>query len=176
MNMNNAIGSKNVKSVARNLKKLKPGFLPSEIFHEVCRLTVTAIVDIFPLRYNKEKNCVEVLLTKREKDDKFWPDMYHIPGVVLLSTDKENSLNDAFSRILEKELEGVVIKGDPVFVTYSFKESKRGREMSLIHWAEVTSGARVGEWFCENELPKNMIASQTQIMRTVVKSFKSHME
>ncbi|MBU0975746.1 hypothetical protein KJ918_03030 [Patescibacteria group bacterium] len=62
--------------IVRSLQKLKPGFQQFNIFRELCRICVTPVVEIIPIRLRW--NRVEVLLTKRSKNDVFWPDMFHI--------------------------------------------------------------------------------------------------
>ena len=160
-----------INDIVKGLENLKPGFLPFPIFKEICRLIVTSIVEIIPLRENKKTGSIEILLTKREKNDIFWPDLFHIPGVVLLPTDRIGNLKDAFSRILHGELKGAKSVLEPVFIKYLFRKSKRGTELCLLHWVELVSKGQVGRWFDIDKLPCNIIYGQKRLIKIGISNF-----
>ncbi len=160
-----------MNDIAEQLKTYKPGFLPYDIFLETCRLTVTAIVDIIPLM--REDGITKVLLTKREENDKFWPNKYHAPGCVLLATDKESSFDDAFDRILKKELGLKNIKSKPQLYKHYFRQTERGREFVMAHWIELKIKPAIGELFTLDKLPQNIIESQIEEIQEAVKSFEN---
>lgn len=164
---NESLDSKTIDDIVKGLKKLEPGFLPFDIFVEICRLTVSATVEIVPFRKKGDRSSVEILLVKRKDDDPFWPGMYHIPGVVILATDKENSLKDAFDRILHGELGGVSTSSEPVYIKYLLRKGNRGTTLNLLHRVELTSDPKVGEWFDVNNLPKNLIPPEKDVIEVV---------
>lgn len=157
------------EKIVSNLKTLKPGFQPFDIFLQLCRITVTPVVEVLPLR--KVNGIVEVLLTKRDEDDIFWPGKYHIPGVVLLATDEAGSLRSAFKRILDGELGGVKTQQSPFFVDFSFREEKRGMGLSLLHWVELRGKTKLGEWFNWEKLPDTFLETQGHSLRKLVVNY-----
>ncbi|MDD3647382.1 MAG: hypothetical protein PHS44_02675 [Candidatus Dojkabacteria bacterium] len=159
-----------INEIVKNFKKLKPGFQKFDVFRELCRICVTPVVEVLPVR--KKRNRIEVLLTKRSKDDAFWPDMFHMPGVVLLATDKDGSLSDAFERIFKGELGGTNPKKMPTFVGYSFRNEKRGMGLSLLHWSDEEAALNTGAWFDHCHLPENILRLQIPNITRIVEDYK----
>src|SRR5690349_16672216 len=91
------------------LSQLDPGLLPIEIFDQVARLTRIPTVLIIPVRKNQDK--LEFGLVKRGPDEHWWPNLWHIAGTVLRSTD---TLQTAFDRLFMGELK-TVKNNSPVF-------------------------------------------------------------
>jgi len=123
------------KNVARELKKLSPGFLPLEIFYQVARLWVTVTIELIPLV--DTNTGTKIILTQRDKNDRFWPNMWHVPGAVLLSNDSKDGFNDVIKRIYTKELSKAKFLMVPVFSHFDFRQTDRGAEVSFIHWVRV---------------------------------------
>ncbi len=71
------------------LEQLEPGFLPLEIFNQIARLVRLPMVDVIPTKF--EHDALHIGLVKRDKDDLWWPNMWHLPGTVLRSTDTLDS-------------------------------------------------------------------------------------
>lgn len=157
-------------SAQKVLAKLEPGFLPPEIFYEVVRLAVTTTIEMVPLRRSRTGE-VEVLLTRREADDPYWPNQPHVPGTVLRASDREGSYADAFMRILEGELAGISTVGEPVFIQNSFHQVKRGRELALIHYVEVAGEPKNGAFYPVNNLPKNIVSHQVWFIKKAAEVF-----
>ncbi len=88
-----------IKQASDILARLDPGRLPLDIFIEVARLTVTPIIEVVPLRKNKDGK-TEVLLTERDASDSIWAGMLHTPGTVIRANDSDSNNLDAFQRIL----------------------------------------------------------------------------
>lgn len=151
------------------LAKLTPGFLPLGIFLQVARLTVTPTVELVGLR--KKEGSVEILLTRRPKDDKYWPNMWHIQGSVIRATDKEGDFSDVFTRILQNEMGNPQCVTQPTFFKYVFQQVKRGREVSFIHWIELTGEPPKGEFFDINDLPEDMIDHQKSFIHEIARNF-----
>ena len=74
------------------------------------------------------------------------PAGWHLPGTVLLATDKEGDYSSAFERILKGELYGAVrLKTEPELVSINFWESGRGRELEQLFFAETLATGDVPE-------------------------------
>ena len=133
------------------LSKLEPGFYPIELFWEFARLMTVATIECIPLRLRD--GSVEVLLTRRAADDKFWPNKLHIPGCVVRPTDNED---DALERICTKELRGTTV-GKPVELVAYVRRLERGNEMTKMFWVEVTGDSKDGEFYNVDDLPADLL-------------------
>lgn len=159
-------------ATAKNmLTKLEPGFLPFDIFMEVSRLVTLSIVEIVPLR--KREGIIEVLLTKRDADDPFWPNMLHTPGVVVRPTDEEGSYVSAFRRILDDELALVGLNGTPQYVQSTLHKSRRCMEDAKIFYVEVTGQPMTGTFYDAMNLPETIIDSQIDFIQAAVHRFQT---
>ena len=81
---------------------------------------------------------------------------WHLPGTVLLATDREGDYSCAFERILKGELYGAVrLKTEPELVSINFWESGRGRELEQLFFAETLATGDVpeGAFFPVDSLP-----------------------
>jgi hypothetical protein len=163
---------KELKQVQATLSKLKPGWLPEEIFFEICRLTVVTTADVVPLRKSNSGK-IQVLLIERDKRvDPIWGGMMHIPGSIIKATDKQNSLTDALKRVLKGELMSVETS-EPRYISYVFHRVERGTELTHIFWVEVLGDTSVGTFYDVDELPKNIIDFQISYVDKAVKAFKA---
>ena len=155
------------------LKKLEPGFLPFEIFHQVARLYVTPIIEIVLLRKN-EKGEICTIVLQREEDDPVWPGKVHTPGTVLRATDAEGDFADAFSRIIKKELGNLEIEFGPEFVSYEFHQVGRGREIALVFFVVYSGEAKCGTEVKVDALPDNIVDTQLKFIKKAVDAFQSY--
>ena len=135
MNNQNKLTVEEITTVTKILSKLDPGFLPLDIFLSISRLFTSSILELIPIRIDSTGNH-NVLLIKRPPNDPYWPNLLHNPGIFIMPTDKDEKLQYTFNRLFEKELRGVTFIGKPVFSHYSFHQTKRGSEMSLVHYIE----------------------------------------
>ncbi len=155
------------------ISQLEPGFLPMPIFSQIVRLVVTPTVEMVPFRRIQEKG-LQVLLIKRDDDDPHWPGQYHVPGSVIRATDAKLSFQDAFNRIIKGEIKGIkVIKG-PIFVQHLFHQVKRGAELPMIHWIEVSGEVSGGTYFDVDKLPENIVDHHPLIIRKALEHFSAH--
>lgn len=152
------------------LKKLKPGFLPYEVFEQMARLNALSIIEFVPLRKNSSGK-VEVLLLERGDDDPIWPGELHTPGTVIRPGDNEGNKYKAFDRIIKDELEETKIS-HPHFVGSLLHKSKRGTEHAQIYWVEVLDDAKTGSFYDAESLPKNLVSSQHKFIQLAVDSFR----
>jgi hypothetical protein len=155
--------------IASRLAKLKPGFLPFDIFQQVARLSTLSIVEIVPLRTNARGN-VEVLLLEREVDDPIFAGQLHTPGCVVLSTDTPGSFESAFRRVICGELGGARTS-EPSYVTQLLHHSGRGMESSHIYWVDVADEPSVGKFYEVNSLPERFMKSQRDFLFQAVASY-----
>ncbi len=159
-----------INKLVELLHKLRPGFLPKEIFFEIIRLIPAAIVDIVPLiEINNE---LQVLLIERESDDPFFGGQVHIPGTSLRSTDAKGNFKSAFDRIIQGELKGVSVISEPVFCGSSFHDTTRGSELTLIHWVLVDQTINIGKFYLVNDLPSNIVPHQKNTIGIAVENYR----
>jgi hypothetical protein len=156
------------------LARIPAGFLPFPVFRQVARLAVFSIVEVVPMRVRDGQ--VEVLLLKRgeEKQDwpELWPGILHTPGTVIRPTDKLGSYKDAFHRILQDELHGVELAGEPEYVYNLLHHNKRGTESAQVFMAEVVGEPKAGVFYSADRLPNNIMLSQLDFIPTAVAAFK----
>jgi hypothetical protein len=150
------------------LKKLKPGFLPYDIFVEMARIIALPIIEIVPFRIISGQ--VEVLLLSRGIKDEIWPNALHTPGTVILATDSEENNLGAFSRVFDDELKGTEAT-TPYYVGSRFNKSKRGAEQAQIYWVEIVGEPKAGVFYAVNDLPDSLISSQLGFISQAVDSY-----
>jgi ADP-ribose pyrophosphatase YjhB (NUDIX family) len=152
------------------LSKLKPGFLPFDIFHAVTRLVATPIVEVVPLRLTAAGK-VEVLLLQREANDPVWPGQWHVPGTVVRATDTPGSFDDALERVLSGELHNV-LASRPVLVESIIHRQARGMEVSQVFWVEVQENSPVGAFHDIDNLPGTIVETQLDFIPDAIAHFK----
>ncbi len=165
------IETSEIDTVVKILKKLEPGLLPFELFHQIARLYVTPIIEIVPLKKTKSGEVTTILL-QREKDDPVWPGMMHTPGTVVRASDTEGTFADAFNRILVNELCDLKIIHKPKLVGYEFHQVGRGRELALIFFVEYLKLSKCGKEFPIDALPDNIIDTQLEFIQKAVNLFE----
>jgi hypothetical protein len=166
----NKISAQEINDVVQILKKMEPGLLPFEVFHQIARLYVTSIIEVVPLR--KKDDQIVTLLLQRDKDDPVWPNMMHTPGTVVRASDESNTFKDAFSRILKDELCKIDLVSEPQFVDYEFHQVKRGKEMALVFYVEYRGKIKCGREVIVNQLPKNIVDTQLDFIKKAVNKFR----
>lgn len=151
-----------LEQVVEFLSDLEPGRQDYNLFLQIARLSVLPCIEMVPLKQDSDGNA-QVLLTKRPKGD-LWEDMWHIPGAVMLPTDKAAHGRDydgPISRVLGKggELEGLVnIGGDPVEVETERRKTLRGDEIAVIFYVPVEGEVNTDDarFFDVEGLPNNV--------------------
>lgn len=164
--MDSRLSDDEIRLVSNLLSKLDPGLLPFSIFHEITRITTTPIIEIVPLRRDGEN--IKILLLKREHDDPVWPGQLHVPGTVIRATD---TLEDAFNRILTKELGGLTASR-PKFVKNVLHRSGRGMESSQIYWIDIAGEASTGQFYEVGELPEALVKSQMDFIPAAIDDYR----
>lgn len=134
---------------------------PLEIFHAICRTTVRPVVELVIFNLTKDK----VLLTERAEDDSYFPGKWHLPGVVVLTSDVEGRYPDATDnaalRAIE-ELGGTKITPlhplTPKWVNQGPRISPRGGEAPMFYGGMlVDEEPAVGKMFDLENLPEHLI-------------------
>jgi len=160
----------NAKLLAKELSQYRGKLLPLPIFLEIYKLIVPATIEIVP--FYQDKKTLKILLVKRPKNDPTWPNLYHLPGTVVRQSDKINSFNNPFKRILGGELKNTKTIGNPVLIKPLFRNLGRGKEITLLHWVLIKNKPTIGKLFEINHLPENMIKQQIKYIEMAVKYFK----
>lgn len=155
-----------ISQVVTLLQKLEPGFLPKDIFLEVARLVTTPVIELVPLRLNDGE--VEVLLLKRDEDDKHWPGMLHTPGTVIRSTD---TFATAFERLVADELNNSKV-GEMKFIDKELIPTERGKAIAFIYYTEIKDSS-IGEFHKVNSLPSNLVGLQIAFIKKAAELFST---
>lgn len=160
-----------IAEIASLLKRFEPGFLPYPVFEQIARLVALPIIEFVPLRLKDGK--AEVLLLKRDDNDKHWPGLLHTPGTVIRATDLRKEGDDnwpAFRRILEDELKNTKVSS-PHYVGSIFHSSKRGAEQAQLFWVEVQAEPSIGVFYRVDDLPPGLIDSQTVFIEEAARNY-----
>lgn len=163
----NSLSKLEEKKLITLLNKLKPGFLPEDIFFALTSLVVSSTYTIVPLFYNGK---IKVHLTAREKKDPQWSGLLQTPGKVILPTDK--TIEDAHMRLKRTEMAGLKIKKGPIFCGYVFDEIPRGKEVALINFVLLKDKPNFGKLYNVTNLPKNLIPSEIKRIKMAVRHYK----
>lgn len=156
-----------INKTKNTLAQLEPGRLPYDIFAEVCRLTVTPVLEIVCFRRDDLGN-VEVALLKRSADDPNWPNMYHVPGAVITSTDVDTGLDEAVDRVCTEKL-SVNNMNKPKFVMNGLCKVKRGVELAVVFTIEVEGEIAGGQFHNVDILPGNLIEGHDTFISQALK-------
>lgn len=159
----------NSTEIAKNLQALTPGELPLDIFVEFAKLSVTPVVEIVPINVNEKNGEIQILLKRRPHSDPIWPNLLHTPGTVVRSYDK--SIDDAVSRVLNRELEGISTS-PATFVHTGIYKTKRGTELACVYYTMINSERNLGDMHRFANLPSDLIESQLPFIEAAVQHFK----
>ena len=146
------MSSDEISQAAAILGELPVGFVPPLLFRQFARLAVLPSFVVVPLfRRNSE---TYVRLTQRDMGDPDYPGQWHPPGTVIRPTDE--TLQACFERLARSELPEMTVIGGPVFFDIAFTQIIRGRELSLLHWVEITDD-NTPDCFPVGDLPRATI-------------------
>lgn len=160
-----------INQVAKTLKEFEPGFLPYPIFEQIARLVALPILEIIPLRRNRDGQ-VEVLLIERDISDTHFPGTVHTPGTVIRATDNNPGRGpwQPLKRLLEDEMQNTEV-GPIHYIGSTLHASKRGVEQAQLYWVEVTDKVKNGTFYPVQNLPSNIIESQIDFIKLAAKKF-----
>lgn len=156
----------NSNKLNEQLAKIPAGFLEPELFNQIARLGVLTYLEL--LAFRQINNTVEVLLTKREPTDKFWPNAHHNPGTVFRPSDKDFTFADAINRLETEEYKTKLTH--PYFAGFWFEQLERGKGFGIVSWVELNN-CSTGEYFDINTLPPNLIKGQSAYIQKAAEQF-----
>lgn len=161
--------SEEISKTKNTLSQLEPGRLPFDIFTEVCRLTVTPVLEIVCFRRDNTGK-IEVALLKRPADDPNWPNMYHVPGGVITPTDSDTGLEGVVDRICTEKL-SVKGVGRPKFIMNDLCKVKRGVELAVVFAIKVEGEVAGAQFYDINILPNNLIEGHNTFISQAMKLY-----
>ena len=156
----------NSNKLNEHIAKIPAGFLDPELFNQIARLGVLTYIELIAFR--QMNNAIEVLLTKREPSDKFWPNMYHNPGTVLRPSDQDFTFADAIQRLESDEYKTKL--SEPNFAGFWFEQLERGKGFGVVSWVELND-CPAGEYFDINNLPSNLIKGQATYIQKAAQQY-----
>lgn len=169
--MTDPITQQEIDTVVDILKKLPPGRLPLKIFHQIARLVATPTIELYAFR--RHNNKLQILLTEREDSDPHWNGLWHVPGSVILSTDKTSSFDDALNRVIDGEFGSPKIKGEAAFVKFLSHIGNRGTEIVFIYMLEIVGEPVLGTFYDVDDLPENLAEYREKYIPEVAEVFIS---
>jgi len=155
-----AIQPATLEQVLAFMDTVEPGKFDYDLFLKLAKRLTQATIELVPLRTN-ESGQTEVLLTRRPPNDP-WGYEWHVPGTILLAGDEVTHPKDysqAFGRLLGENGElksGVQAVGDPVEVATERRITRRGPELSVLHYVRVVGEPVVGSFFAMDGFPGNV--------------------
>lgn len=129
-----------------------------KLFQAICAYTLAGSVEVAPLTPG-----AKVLLFRRPPTDPFFANQWHIPGTMQLPGD---TVQDALTRILEKEELRDIRHSEPQFLSYyevrrgsGVGENPRGQERSLVFTVWVNEkDPGIGTFFPLGNLPADTLS------------------
>lgn len=158
--------------VATFLRSYKGQLLPPEVFYAIAETMALPYVELVIFKASSQHQ--QVLLTKREDDDPYFPGKWHVPGTLLRSTDvtfRGDDLSLAVKRLTDEELQGLEIS-HLSFSGFHFHKVARGVGLSLVLVALATEEPKIGQYFYVNHLPENIIPEQAVFILKTARSDK----
>lgn len=154
-----------IQEAARLLSELEPGYIPEPLFSEMSRLVVRPAIELVPFKKG-EDGSIKVLMIKRPPEDPFWPNELHVPGTVLLPSD---TIEEAFGRLSKKEVKSPL--ENPKFVDFVLHQTRRGKELALVHWVEIDEEPQEGRFYDVSNLPEETIEHHRTVIETALKDY-----
>ncbi len=149
---------------------------------------VLPTVELVPLRTNPDTGQTEVLLTQRPAGD-IWAGEWHVPGAAVIATDKAsvepgegNQFGDAFGRLLGSngELKAGVTPTHwpPRELRPELRMTRRGPEVSIVHFVEVDGEPKVGVFVpvgesVEAAAPSKVISQHVKFINDAARAYEA---
>ena len=152
-------------AVAEYLRGYKGQLLPSPVFYAIAETMALPYIEL--LIYHPDTKRSEILLTRREEDDPYFPGLWHVPGTLLRAADlgkPGDNFGLAIERILNEELGGLTI-GPTTLAGLYFHGVTRGVGLSIIHTTRAQGTPAVGQFFPVSHLPEDIIPEQAVFIR-----------
>lgn len=141
----------------------RTGLLPTAYFYIVSTVFPAPAVELLVLR--KKGEATEIFLTRREKTDPHWPNMWHYPGTVVRNGD----IWETVSKRLAKELGVDHLPKNPEPKGFAISDMRpRGWCAHNMHVMWVTNEVfATGQFFDLAHLPQDMIPFQKTALSQV---------
>jgi len=156
-----------MKIAIEELSKLSPGFLPKKMFEAIARIVVTPTFVVIP--FMKTKNGTKVCLKRRDENASGDTNLLHPTGTIILATD--NTLDDTYRRLVKDELSDINIISEPILCEIVFAEILRGKEIALLHYAEIDS-ASPEDLYDPKNLPSDVVKTDIERIESAYKKFQ----
>ena len=98
-----------------------------------------------------------------------WPNMWNLPGKIILSTDK--TLDTTKKRVLCEEMPSERQEFTPIFCGNVFARIPRGKEVSIINYVVLANKPKDGKLFPINNLPDNLIKTEIPRIKMAAKAY-----
>lgn len=152
------------REICQALDQLQPGFLPSDIFYAISRLTVLTAAEMVPLRRRADGG-FDVLLTRRPADDPYFANLMHCPGQIYRPGD---SLVSRPRQVIDAELPRTQILSDPVAIPDSYVyDYGRGPVIERVHYVLVGDSGD-GEFYDVDHLPYDLLQGHDHLIKMVL--------
>lgn len=167
------ITDEEITTAAAILRKLDKGYIPREIFYEIAERMVLPTIELALLRQVEGR--LEILLTQRPEDDRYWPGQWHIPGSIVRATDTPHTYESVFTRILDDELAGrVQFEGETVHAFTIFQTIARGAEVDQMYVAKASTESEApedGKFYPVDELPDALMDQYYDMLPRIIEAF-----
>lgn len=134
------------------LKELRAGYLPEQVFFEMCRLNTLVSVEVL-------FKCGDMVYLT-ERNDKYFGHVWHIPGTMVRGNE---DLNGAIARLNAGDFAGNITVVEPSL--HHFQETPRGNIYHALYIQEIPETLEMkGRFFNIHELPENTLGFHREIL------------
>ncbi len=130
-----------------------------------------ASIHVVPLHLTKN-NAVEVLLTRFPSTHEHWPDMWHVPGYKINSSEDPEDLEAVFDRVFGGMVRGLAVTIPPVKTEVALHYTARGKEVGHVHYAEVFGMPSTGKFFDMRELPSDIPEHHLTLIKRAASAYR----
>ncbi len=159
--------------VGEYLRSFQGELLPEPIFYAIAETMALPYVELVIFNAHAQHQ-QQVLLTRRGENDPYFPNLWHVPGTLLQSSDVTfhgTDLGVAIARLLNEELQGLEVK-HLTFSGFHFHKVARGVGLSLVLTALAENEPKAGQYHGVNHLPEDMIKEQAVFILKAVRDHK----
>ena len=142
------------KILIEGIEKVKDP-IPPLVYNALATRFPHVTIEIGVLRKTMEGKR-EILLIRRLPNDKFWTNLWHVPGTIIRNRE---SFNKALQRLMDDEF-CFNFKEKPEFITWiNYLHYPRGHEISLVyrHTVESDFMPPKGKFFPISDLPADIV-------------------
>jgi len=159
--------------IGEYIRSFKGQLLPEPVFNALAETMALPYVELVIFNAHT-RHQQQVLLTRRGENDPYFPNLWHVPGTLLRSSDvtfRGTDLGAAIKRLLDDELQGLEVE-HLTFSGFHFHKVARGVGLSLVLVALAKGKPKVGQYHRVNHLPDDMIQEQEAFIYKAVRDHK----